>query len=191
MNKENIIKKLNALRDDSIETALPYLINMLPNIFINGLCVSLPTIGAVCLDFKNNRDLRILEERVKELEEKQQESIYIEINKICNNELILMSNESCNDVYKIEYMELFLDETAPFGYEFKNFDYFLDNFENPLLYCDDGYVWISGNKITVNIQGHITKYSNEFYEIIEYINELLYEADVSFMEDSIKRVKCY
>lgn len=203
MNKENIVRKLNDFRSDCIETALPYAIEMLPNIFVNGLCVSLPNIGIICLNFRQNRDTRILtekfqeqeddlcklKEKVEQLCDAEKKKVYERLVAIYENEIVHLNDELCRDVYRIDYMELILDEA--FEYNFACFNNFIENLENPYIVSDAGYVWITGKKITINIEGHVIRYSCEFHEIIEYINELLCDVGVSPIKEPIKFVKCY
>lgn len=204
MDKEKIARKFGNFKDDSFETALTCVIGMLPEIFVNGLCVSLPAIGNICLTFKQNRDTRILTEKIEEqkdnldtLNEKveqlcdaQKERVFERLKCICENEIAHMNDESSKDIYRVEYMELILEESHE--YEFGCFDDFIKNLENiENIVSDEGYVWRTGNKITININGHIMKYSDEFHNIIQSVNELLWDVGVSSLVDPIKFVKCY
>lgn len=203
MNKENVIRKFKNFKSDSIATALPYVIDMLPEIFVNGLCVSLPAIGNVCLNFKQNSDTRkltekvdrqgddlyTLREKVERLCDAQKKQVYEQLKCICENEIVHLNDESSNDIYRVDYMELILDEA--FEYDFSCFNTLIENLENPYIVSDSGYVWITGNKITINIDGYVTRYSCEFHDIIEYVNELLWDVGISSIKYPIKSVKCF
>ena len=203
MNTKDLKKILKNLGSDSVETALPYVIDMLPNVFMNGICVSLPTIGNICLSFKQNRDARILTERIQKQEEElgilkekvktlcneEKMEVYKILVDICRKEIEPADDEASRDIYKVDYMGLILDDKYEYCYE--RFNDFIDNLENAYIISDAGYVWITGNRITINIDGHITRYSEEFHEIIEYVNDLLVDVGVSGTYESIKSVKCF
>lgn len=203
MNKEIFAKKINNFKSDCIETALPYVIDMLPDIFVNGLCVSLPAVGNLCLSFKQNRDTRILTAKIQEQENdlsylkakvdqlcvSEKKILCERLIDICENEMAHLNDVSSKDVYRVDYMELILDES--FEYDFSRFSDFIENLENPYVVSDAGYAWISGNRITINIEGSVMRFSCEFHEIIEYINDLLWDVEVTFIKNPIKFVKCY
>lgn len=202
MDKKKIMKILKNYSLIGIETALPELINMLPEIFINGFCVSLPVVGNFCLSFKQNRDARILNERVddhnreleglkeriNELNDVQKEQTYSILKNISEYELAYPNNVYIDDVYKIDYMEFILDES--YDYDYSCFEGFVQNLEPPIN-NEPGYIWMSGNKITINIAGHIMKYSSDFQYIIDNVNEALFNSGVSSYEEPVKAIRCY
>ena len=82
---------------------LPEMINLLPVIFPNVFFVTLPYIGSIILNYKNNEEMDAIKEKIENLSSKQQDIIKEKLENILYVERLRLSEECSSEVYTIDF----------------------------------------------------------------------------------------